>query len=456
MVTLKRALIGLVIPTTFLIMPAFALANTIVNISPTVSSGKYVDFSTLPEAIHGIDDENYDGGSGGGNPTVTLRGASHVADNVHDLRTNSSGGPFLSNGVYNIDYYNSSKAIGTTGYITFFNDASVGINSLDGVTNFYWFKWEKTASATYTVVAGGIDLTTHIVSFTPLEGAITSNDVTFALHIYINPDDLGTFLGVQIGYQNIDQNYLLSNIPGVTHDQVLFAGQATTSGDFYYTATTTLPDGNYRAQASIKRTLIGTFINPFSHINDTQNHQFVVNQGTYIGNLNQNGFNEFNSILGSTTATSTAASSINCNPLTFAINQCLAFLFIPGGPQLDNSIQSFQDGVATRWPWGYFYRVYSIFANPATNTLPSFTTDIVIGPPGNLATTSLTYDPGDMIAGAGSLLETVHDNQHGKSFREVMEPFVLLVVALMVVFTIFSDITGSHKHHQEQASHKLS
>lgn len=304
---------------------------------------------------------------------------------------------------------------------------------------------------------GGSNFKTRIVSFTPEEGSTTPNLVTFNLHVYINPDDLGFISGVEIEYQNIDQNYLLSSIPFLSHDTLLFSGEATTSGDFYFTATSSLPDGNYRVQAKINRTY-AFIVNPFSSISDTQNHQFVVNQETYLGHLNQNGFREFNSIFGSTTATSTAAASANCNPLGWVgasstLSLCLGFLFYPSGPYLDETIKGFRDGVATRVPWGYFYRMYDIFTETSTTTFATFTASVVTGGSGNTSTTTLTYDPADMLAGGAALVNGISDG-NGHSSRDIMEPFVKLTVALMVLFTIYADLTKSHEHNTEQVSRR--
>ncbi len=287
---------------------------------------------------------------------------------------------------------------------------------------------------------------TRIVSFTPEEGTTTSNNVTFALHVYIAPSDLSGVLGVQMFYQNVDQNQLLSNIPGVDQGSHIFINAAaTSSGDLYFTATTTLPDGNYRVEAKIERSIASVVLDPFSSINSDQNHQFIVNEESYIGHLTQNGFREYQAILGSTTATSTAAAAQKCNPLSFDMSLCLAYLFIPGGPQLDTTVTSFQEGVVTRIPWGYFYRVYQILNTTSTSSLPSFTVDIPIGPPSNIATTSLSFDMGDMMSGGGTLVDSLHD-YWGHSLRDIAEPVVQLVVALAVIFTIFADVTGSHNH----------
>ncbi len=301
-----------------------------------------------------------------------------------------------------------------------------------------------------------VDTTTRIVDFTPENGTTTANPVTFSLHAYVNPDDIGTFIGVRLTLHNIDQNVLLLGAFSPSDIYLLDGFDATSSGDFYFSTTTTVGEGNYRLNAILERSYLGGWIlNPFSPINQNLSHQFVVGQPTFIGNMSQNGFNELNSIFASSTATSTAANAQKCNVLNvsqFDIVGCGAFLFVPGGDYLDISVQNLKNGVLTRLPWGYFTRMAAILNASTTAPLPSFTAVIQIGP-GNTntpATTSLTFDPGDMIAGAGTLVDSIRDPINNKSVKDIFEPMVQLTVALAVLFTIVADLTGSHRHHQEQ------
>lgn len=290
---------------------------------------------------------------------------------------------------------------------------------------------------------------TRIVSFTPEEGTTTtSNDVHFNLHVYVSPDDIGDVLGVGITFHNIDQNSLLFG-----HDiYFLNTLAATTSGDFYFASTTNLVAGNYRINAKIERAVFGIIppINPFSSINDSQSHQFVVVNPTLIGNISQNGFREFNDFVsGTTTATSTRNYAKNCNPLgDFDIEKCGTYLFVPGGDYLDVSISNLRAAVLVKFPIGYATRVYDIFNSSGTSSLPSFTVHIVSGA-GNgtdMATDTLSFNMQDTVDGAGALLASIKDPIYGKNAKDVFGPWISLIVGLLVVLTIYADLTGSHGH----------
>jgi hypothetical protein len=140
----------------------------------------------------------------------------------------------------------------------------------------------------------------------------------------------------------------------------------------------------------------------------------------------------------------------NCNPFAgvFDIQKCGIYLFVPGGEYFNRTIIDLKNGLLTRAPWGYFYRIYDIWNNPSTGTLPAMDFPVFMGP-GNTdepGVEHITIDPGDMIAGAGTLLDSIRDPHSNKSIKDIFGPMVQLTFALAVVFTIIADLTGSHKH----------
>jgi len=53
-----------------------------------------------------------------------------------------------------------------------------------------------------------------------------------------------------------------------------------------------------------------------------------------------------------------------------------------------------------------------------------------------------------MLVGGVGMLNSVTDPRYGKSARDVLEPFVALLMAIAVIYTILTDLTGSHKHNK--------
>ncbi len=138
----------------------------------------------------------------------------------------------------------------------------------------------------------------------------------------------------------------------------------------------------------------------------------------------------------------------------FSLTGCLLFLLLPDSTSMTLATTRLRDDVASRAPWGYLTRFLAIMGNQATSTLPTFTAEIALNNASD--TTTLTYDPGDMLTGGAALLESIHDPYNNKSTKDVLEPIVLLVIGLGVLLTIASDLMGSHKHDAGREGKKLS
>lgn len=297
----------------------------------------------------------------------------------------------------------------------------------------------------YTFLNTFVDTNTRIINFTPTDGQVipTGTPTSFQLNYYLNPDDVGKVTSVRVTFTNVDQNVIFSSFSNNTIE--FLNTVATTSGNFTFASSTLLPNGNYRINATLERSWVfGYLQNPFSSINTDQSHQFIVGSSTFIGNISQNSFSAINSIYNSYTSTSTASLSQSCNVLSgFDTNRCLAYLFIPSGEQLNNTLASMRENILVKAPWGYFNRMYVIWQTTATGTLPTMSISI---PFGNGEYGTATADMGDMIVGGVAQLNSVTDPRYGKTARDVLEPFVALLMAIAVIYTIITDLTGSHKH----------
>lgn len=298
------------------------------------------------------------------------------------------------------------------------------------------------------------DYRTRIVSFSPADMSTTSSPVSFNLHAYVNEDDLTTLAGIRVRLHNIDQNFLLFFGPLFGDDIYLLDHDIESAGDYYFSTSTPLDHGNYRIEACIDRTyLFGWIINNFSPVNDCQSHQFIVGSSTFLGNLSQNGFSEFDDFVNGLNATSSEALASSCNPLNgnFDIRTCALYMLVPSGDALNTIMTSLKEGILTRFPWGYPTRLVVILTGQNTASLPVFTAYIRTG---ETSSTTLSFDPADMLLGGASLVTSTVDPRSGQNARDIFEPMVLLMVALAVIFTISADVMGSHKHGGEGGSSK--
>lgn len=288
---------------------------------------------------------------------------------------------------------------------------------------------------------------TRLCDFTPEEGdSLPSGDpVVFSVQAYVNDDDIGSLTNVVIKLHNIDQNVLLASFLSPS-DIVLLNEDIDSGGQFNFSTTTFIGDGNYRLEASIRRKFFFDWITvPGSSINQTLSHQFVIGSSTFIGNLTQNGFAILNGQLASSTATSSIALVAQCNPLgDFNMTNCLSGLFIPDAGQVQTTLAGARDGIITRMPWGYITRFVNIVSATTTSPLPTWEVEVAMNTASD--TTTFSFDPGDMLAGAGALLASTTDPHSGLNIRQILEPLVQLAIGIAVIFTIVSDITGSHRH----------
>ncbi len=318
--------------------------------------------------------------------------------------------------------------------------------------NTFTHAWAQVFGTAFVPPGPSCDGYSHICGFTPENGTTVSGpNVDFTLDYFVTQADIDQNLNdVVITLHNIDQNVLLLGFlsPG---DITLYHEVATTSAHISFATTTPLADGNYRLEAKMQRKFFFDWITiPGDDINQTISKQFIVGTPTFIGNLTQNGFNILNGTLASSTATSSVALVANCNPLgTFDMVNCLAGLFIPDASQVQATIVGAQQGILTRMPWGYVTRFVGIVGGTGTTTLSTtYTTTVALNTASD--TTTLSFNPGDMFAGGATLVDSIespYDNT--VTFRSVFEPIIKLSIAVLVLLTIFSDITGSHSHHAE-------
>ena len=312
------------------------------------------------------------------------------------------------------------------------------------------------------------DPTSRILDFNPQDGTTTGNNVNFSLYACVNSQDIGLISGINIRLHNIDQNWIIAG--GLLSPNDIFLVKETdiqTSGLFTYASTTNIADGNYRLEACIDKAYFWGWIrNPFSDITECVSHQFLVNQGTFIGNISQNAWRETNDFINSVSATSSRALMEKCNPLggflsgtsTFDITLCMTGLLVPDADTLTQTFEDIRKTVLQRFPFGYLTRFISIISNPATTTLPTWTAVVQIGAGNDLTpeTTSITIDPSDMLAGGATLLDSIQDPNNGKTAKDIFKPMVQLMIALSILMIIVRDLTKLKHKDGESRQTKLS
>lgn len=278
---------------------------------------------------------------------------------------------------------------------------------------------------------------TRIVDFYPHDMSTTSSPVTFDLEVYINEEDLGFLSGVRLEF-----NYQKQPV-GIPHQ--LLSTNATTSGYLRFTYTETLDNGNYIVNAQILNNYVGgIFVNPFGNELTSQFHQFIVGQGTFLGNFFQGAINEIDEGLASTTI----SFGDTCSPLSynFSMSLCVLGLILPSTEALNTQITNMRNQA----PIGWGFRLYDILngtaTSSATTSLPTITYNFgSTSPFVDSGFTGIEFDPFGAMEDLNNIASTTKSDQtNQKNIRQIMETTVELIVYLSLGFLIMRKIFKFH------------
>jgi len=295
---------------------------------------------------------------------------------------------------------------------------------------------------------------TRIISLTPENGTTTSNPVNFTLNAWINPSDVvGTFglLKVRVYLHNIDRNVLFGTAWLSPNDIVLYDEDITDSGLFSFSTTTPIGEGNYEIYASLTRHWLidGTEY-------DSEHHQFIVGQGTFLGTINQNIADDLNTFWGNQTATSTEGYASHCSPIkasdTFGITyntdysiiSCMAFLFVPDSSEVYETISQLKENVLTHFPLGYFTDFITLISSTTPKSLNILEATIPNSLPCSGCYIHLDLDNSlDMLLNAtsGPYISATEDDT--RTLYEITEEYWEIIVNLGVLFYILGRIVNS-------------
>lgn len=285
------------------------------------------------------------------------------------------------------------------------------------------------------------DHSTHIETITPRGGSTiaTSSNAVIGASGWVSDDDYKDGMYIQVRYARFssyqssiaspDSLYTTKSIP------------ITSAGYFNFSTTSPITaTGEYSMLAEIKSPSLSDQLLNYFGFGQFANSGIRTSSSTKFTAYAASSYDNYVASTTASVAAYVASSTISlatCTAWTsFDLGQCLNLLFVPQTQPIKEALGSFKNGFLSYTPWGYLTRFIVILTNNATGTLPTFTATFMTGPS---ATSSLTFDMQDMIAGGGDLLESIHDPNSGLSTRDIVEPWILLFIALSVLFIIISD-----------------
>jgi len=363
-----------------------------------------------------------------------------------------SGGSsaFSSNTQFVVDssvHHTSNTSFGSppcnvsgTYYILFFNyTASTTILYYAS----YYYNHEDN---TFTGNGTSCGTETEVINLEPVNGTTTDNNVNFNLEMCIGTDDISAISHVRIRLHNVDQNVLLLNFLSPS-DIVLYDALVENAGYFNFSTTTIIGDGNYRIEVCTRNAYFFAWLNnPYSQ--ECTSNQFTVVEGSFIGTMTQNMWNDLNTSFSSSSATSTEALAISCNPLggNFSVINCTLFLFVPDGTKIKESFFFLKDTIETNFPIGYltdFIRILN-----SSSTVPLVVIDATIPdafPFGQGQHVTLSLDGVlDFVLYATTSIYTNESAPSGGTVLDITMEYWVKIVYVLTLFYIIGRILGSH------------
>ena len=295
----------------------------------------------------------------------------------------------------------------------------------------------------------GADTSTRITSVTPYAGqqVATSTSFGFAATGFVNPNDFisgNTFVHIRAQDRNqsvafVSVSQVADTTGFVTKD---FYFPVTTSGAFSFSTTTNMTGqiGVYYMDTTVDVPGWNVFgFNFGTQSIAATSTAFILSTTTLADRISLQIGSDINELLN---ASSTG--QLDCS--ITKISQCLYMLVVPSKEDFNADFNALRDNVLTHRPWGYVTRFVTVITASTSAALPTFTANLRIGPPSNLATTSLTFDPGDMLVGGAALLTNLRDLEHGQNLRDITEPMLWLFIGITILIIIVHDIMAMGHH----------
>lgn len=316
------------------------------------------------------------------------------------------------------------------------------------------YSYAVPAFGVYGIGNGIIGNRTQIATVTPASASTiaSSTAATFGVTGFVNPSDYIPGMSVTMSYSPYIASQEASALPSSYFTTVSFP--ITASGSFSFsTSSPALTVGNYTMQTSIVGASSVNFFGLFSFNVPFTQQTYTSTSTTFIVD-ELNGFDVYmasstealQSILNET-GTSSQACAIG---VTFNVNGCIGYIFIPQPQVLDQQFQQFYNSFLTYAPWGYLTRLIVILSSQGTSSLPSATATVALPYAfGNANdTTDLTIDPTATLAEASSDLNSVDANGTDLNWQQVLEPYVQLFIGFTLLFIIVHDLMGTANHHR--------
>lgn len=312
-----------------------------------------------------------------------------------------------------------------------------------GTTFYEVFEWTGEE-----VSAGDLESTRIILIDPGNDEIVATSSSTFLLSVeyFLSEDDFDNYGDddfIRVRYKNDTQTIVFSGIHAISavtdpweqtyEDEIVGYSYQTFS-----TTTTPVEIGRYTVEAYIIRptftllgftigeTVLAQFIDSFIMGSTTQYDKIKDETGSELEALGVSGIE------------SSCGEDLSIlSPIKFAI--CL---FAFDGTGITQVLINAKEGFMTRVPFGYINRMYDIFTDTATTSLPTISYTFNAGP---LEDATIDFNPWQyMYVDGAPLKDDIVSNDGGENIWEIVEPFYEIIVYLTLALLVFKKLTGVH------------
>jgi hypothetical protein len=290
------------------------------------------------------------------------------------------------------------------------------------------------------------------------ETIATSTTNTIGANGFLASEDLNDYSKLKIHIASLGDQFVYGQCADVICATLGFKRDfsyslVTATGFNFASSTAGLPLGRYSLRATIEK---GSFC-VFGFCASTKElvattTTFLVATTTRNDQLRERtlGFIDTYNSMASTT-TDFSACTIGAFNLLICGQDLLTWAFVPTSDSMSYTVETIKTGVLRKVPFGYVYRFVEILTDTASTTLPTFDIPLLYPNSNNQMAfaTSTLFQPGDMLAGAGQVLDSIKDPIWGTGLKDTFEPIIKAIIAMLVLVTIVSDLLGMHRHSQE-------
>jgi len=352
-------------------------------------------------------------------------------------------------------------------FVTLYSDLTYATSSILGYVRIYHNEASMVTTGWQSMLAPDVSGDTRIVAVDPLHNStVLAGSYNMSATVYVPSEQFsdGEYLHVQYSLNKKGGDFYAADIFDLAGENVgaIFDIEIPSSS-FHVLASSTVfgIEGRYTAKWEIRKpntTIWGYVSSLFGLLGDNSILVTSTTTSFVVGQLNA--FDVYvastTEMIASSTSRTKPFNSTACSLSTFVFSDCIGLIFGWSPYAMNLVFTDFKNTVLTYAPFGYVTRTLAIFAQTATSTPPDLTLSYADPSLSGMASSSVTLGLWTSFEQSQGMLDSVVSKAGTpKTLREIVEPWLLWVIGLAILFIILRDLgmTGYQIYHEKQGSH---